>query len=175
MLISPLLDPNQIGEVSIDFRLGYEFLVSIQGRGASIEANLLQESNIKKLSHFFQSTRRRPGETFLLHPSQTILGVTLEYVKLPSDVYLQLITRSSYSRLGLSISSFYQPGYTGCLSIELTNTSKNAINLTVGSRIFQGIFFRTPSKTNYYNKKESIYAKSGLHCQAFMKIKIYKS
>ena len=104
------MDNSQINGISIDFRLGTDFLVSIQGREAFINASLNYEKS-GSLIPFFQETRRKVGETFLLHPNQTVLASSLEYIKLPQDIFAVLSMRSSYSRLGLSISSSLQPGY----------------------------------------------------------------
>lgn len=59
--------------------------------------------------------------------------------------------RSSYSRLGITISTIAQPGYCGCLSLELTNNNYNPINLAVGARILQGILFKVSSSTTYFS------------------------
>ena len=107
MVIRPLLEPTQVNGIAIDFRLGTEFLVSIQGREPFVNASL----NIKETGSpdmFYQETRRKVGETFLLHPNQTVLASSLEYVKLPPNVFATLSMRSSYSRLGLSLSSYIQ-------------------------------------------------------------------
>ena len=149
MVIRPLLDTKQVNGISIDFRLGTEFLVSIQGREPYVNASL----NIKGtggLDSFYQETRRKIGETFLLHPNQTVLASSLEYIKLPANVFATLSMRSSYSRLGLSLSSYLQPGYCGCISLELTNTNKFAVNLSVGVRLFQATFFKLDKDVNYF-------------------------
>lgn len=151
LIIRPLLDPCQVNGISIDFRLGTDFLVSIQGREAFINASYNNES-VGSVDTFFQSTRRKFGETFLLHPNQTVLASSLEYIKLPPNLYATLSMRSSYSRLGLTISSSLQPGYCGCISLELTNTSKFAINLTVGACLFQASFAYTDRELNYFSK-----------------------
>jgi len=151
LIIRPLLSLDQIGEISIDFRLGYDFLVSIQGREAFIDASLNNNEKYP-LTSFFQETRRTVGETFLLHPSQTVLSSSLEYIKLPRNIVMELNVRSSYARLGLNLSTIVQPGYTGCVSIELTNTNKNPINLTVGSTILQGRLFKLNNRLNYFSK-----------------------
>jgi dCTP deaminase len=151
LFIRPLLSRDQIGELTVDFRLGYDFLVSIQGREPFIDASLNNEEAFRNAGNFFHKTRRRPGESFLLHPGQTILGTSLEYVKLPGDVMLILNMRSSYSRLGLTISTIVQPGYCGCISIELTNANKNPVNLTVGARLFQARLMKLNRMTNYFS------------------------
>jgi len=150
LIIRPLLDEDQIGEIGIDFRLGCNFLVSIQGREPVINASLNSGNSERSIKNFFKETRRQIGETFILHPNQTILSSSLEYVKLPNNCLLALYMRSSYSRLGLTVSTIVQPGYCGCVPIELTNNNNNPINLTVGSRIFQGVFFAASGKTDYF-------------------------
>jgi dCTP deaminase len=151
LVIKPLLDrSSQIGEVSLDLRLGYNFLVSIQGRSPYIDASK-NNNDQYPLHSFFQETRRTLGETFLLHPNQTVLASTLEFVKMPQDVYAELNMRSSYLRLGLSVSAFVQPGYVGCISLELTNINKNPINLTVGAPVIQARLFKVDGALNYFS------------------------
>lgn len=155
IFIRPLLEPSrQINELGVDFRLGGDFLVSIQGREAFINASLNEDfgNPQRNINQYFQPTRRQLGETFILHPHQTVLAVSLEYIKLPEDLLLMLIMRSSYSRLGLTISTIVQPGYCGCISLELTNNNRNSINLTVGARIFQAVFIPTTS-AQYFDKE----------------------
>jgi len=150
--IRPLLDKKQISESTIDLRLGGDFQVAIQGRGSHLHIAKVETENTMPVSYYFQPTRRKFGDTFLLHPFQTVLAASLEYIKLPDDVMMMLQMRSSYARLGLTISTIVQPGYRGCISLELTNSNKNIVNLTVGARLFQGVFFQMNLSTDYLNK-----------------------
>lgn len=155
LIIRPLLDAeNQINEIGIDFRLGYDFLVTIHGREAYLNSSLNRELGYPErgLGHHFQESRRQLGETFILHPNQTVLATSLEYIKLPNDIMMMLVMRSSYARLGITISTVVQPGYCGCMSLELTNNNSTPINLTVGVRLFQGIFMTTQTDTSYFNQ-----------------------
>jgi dCTP deaminase len=154
LFILPLLSNDQIGEAGVDFRLGYDFLVSIQGRDAFINASKndwIPGGHQRNVKQFFQSSRRQLGETFILHPNQTVLAVTLEYVRLPEDCMLMLFMRSSYARLGLTISTIVQPGYCGCLNLEFTNANNNPINLAIGARIIQGVVCRVSNSTEYFH------------------------
>jgi dCTP deaminase len=152
LAIRPLLEENQIGPVTIDFRLGVDFLVSIQGRNPYIQT-INEEFKNYSLNSFFQSTRRKIGESFLLHPNQTVLCTSLEYVKIPNDVMLILNMRSSFARLGIHLSTIVQPGYKGTISLELTNNNKNPINLTVGACVFQCRFVKIANESNYFSKE----------------------
>lgn len=152
LIIRPLLDESkQINEMSIDLRLGYDFLVAIQGREPFIDATRHNE-NVKPIQSFFQETRRRLGDTFILHPNQTVLTTSLEYIKLPSNVYAIVTMRSSFARLGMMLSTIVQPGYSGCVSLELTNLNRNPINITVGSRIVQVRLAKLENPSNYFNQ-----------------------
>lgn len=153
LFIEPILDrEKQINSISIDLRLGCDFLVSIQGRDAFINASKNKE-DIGQVNRFFQETRRKFGETFILHPGQMVLASSLEYLKLPNNVFGVLTMRSSYSRLGLVLSSVVQPGYCGCISLELTNFNKTSLNLTIGATLFQIQFVKLNESYNYFDKR----------------------
>lgn len=151
LVVRPLMDMSQIGDVSLDLRLGQDFLVSYLGRDVSIDAT--GETINKPLNIFFDETRRMVGETFVFHPNQVVLCSTLEYVKLPDNLFMSLSARSSYSRLGFSLSTIVQPGYCGCVSVELVNTGNVPVKVLVGARIIQATFFRVNGETNYLHSQ----------------------
>lgn len=150
--IVPLLEQSQIGEISIDLRIGTDFLALHQGREAFIDTTK-DEIQTRPIKSHFTETRRRIGEHFLLHPSQPVLFSTLEYVKLPNNVYVVLSLRSSYSRLGLTISTIVQPGYCGCFSIEIVNSGNTPIKLVSGARFIQARFIRIENPSNYFQSE----------------------
>lgn len=153
LVIRPLLEDSQISQIGIDFRLGCNFLISVHGREAFINTSLNDEfgEGQRDVKRFFQESRRQLGETFILYPNQTVLASSLEYVKMPPNHLLTLYMRSSYSRLGLTVSTIVQPGYCGCLSIELTNNNNNPINLVVGARVFQGVLIPSDDDSDYFS------------------------
>lgn len=134
--IEPLLDEKQIGEVTVDLRLGYDFLVSIVTRRPYIGI-ARDDERFRAISTYFQPTRREVGERFILYPDQVVLATTLEYIALPSDCYADVLTRSSYTRLGIQLNTMIQPGFRGCFSVELFNHGNNPIELVVGAKMFQ--------------------------------------
>lgn len=134
--IEPLLDQKQIGELTVDLRLGYDFLVSIVTRRPYIGIARDNE-RFRAISTYFQPTRRELGERFILYPDQVVLATTLEYVALPSDCYADVLSRSSYTRLGISVNTMVQPGFRGCFSVELFNHGNNPVELVVGAKMFQ--------------------------------------
>lgn len=156
MFIRPLLEDSQISHIGIDFRLGCNFLISVNGREPFINTSHNSFNNETEnpldIKRFFQESRRQLGETFILYPNQTVLASSLEYIKMPTNYLLTLFMRSSYSRLGLTVSTIVQPGYCGCLSIELTNNNNNPINLVVGARIFQGVLVPSADHSDYFSE-----------------------
>lgn len=153
IFIDPILSSAQIGEISIDLRLGCDFLVSVQTRKASI--TLVKGGDFRDPSMFFQESRRDLGEGFVLYPSQTVLATTLEYVGLPSDLYADIVSRSSYNRLGISLNSMFQPGFRGCISLELFNHSNSPVELIVGSRLVQARFHKLAEDAPYMGPGEA--------------------
>ncbi|MDV3952333.1 dCTP deaminase [Elizabethkingia anophelis] len=152
LTITPVLEESQFGEISFDFRIGIDFLTQHQGRNAYIDTTK-NANKTRSIKSSYTETRRKLGEEFLIHPSQPTLFSTLEYIKLPSNIYAVLNLRSSYSRLGLSISTIVQPGYCGCLSVEIVNAGNASINILTGARFLQARFFKISEETNYFNSE----------------------
>jgi dCTP deaminase len=82
------------------------------------------------------------GSPFILHPGQFALGVTLEWLRLPSDLSASVSVRSSLSRHGLMLATAtgVHPGFTGCLTLELSNIGALPIEIAPGIAICQ-LFF----------------------------------
>jgi dCTP deaminase len=159
LYIDPLLDEQQIGAVSVDLRLGTDFLVSLVTRRPSIDVaerpGVEHPRKSRGIGSYFRTTRRDFADRFILYPGQVVLATTLEYVGLPSDVYADVISRSSYNRLGIHHNTMIQPGFRGCFPLELFNQGNNPIELVVGARIVQARFFETGA-TSVYQPTNSI-------------------
>lgn len=150
IFIDPLLEQSQIGSISVDLRLGYDFLVSILTRKPYISISQLDsDQQSRSISSYFQETRREVGNKFILYPDQVVLTTTLEYISLPLDTYADILSRSSYTRLGIHVNTMVQPGFRGCVPLELFNHSNNAIELVVGSRIVQARFIKLDCENQY--------------------------
>jgi dCTP deaminase len=89
-----------------------------------------------------------PDEPFILHPGEFALGSTFELVGLPDDVAARLEGKSSLGRLGLlthSTAGFIDPGFSGHVTLELSNVATLPIKLWPGMKIGQMCFFRLSS------------------------------
>jgi len=79
------------------------------------------------------------GEYLVLPPHHTVLGATLEFIKLPLDLSGQILTRSSIARTFVIIETapWIHPGYRGCLTLEIANVSNTPVLLHPGIPIGQ--------------------------------------
>lgn len=119
LVVTPILDEQQIGPAGVDLRLGTRFMVDLRTREPVMDPS----SEGRPITTFFDSTYRDIGSRFVLYPGQLVLASTFEYVKIPHDLFGILITRSSWNRMGIALYSIVQPGYVGALTLELSNRS----------------------------------------------------
>src|SRR5450755_609181 len=89
-------------------------------------------------------------DAFVLHPGEFVLASTYEVVTLPDDVAARLEGKSSLGRLGLvthSTAGFVDPGFSGHVTLELSNAATLPIKLWPGMKVGQLCFFRLSSPT----------------------------
>ena len=97
-------------------------------------------------------------EPFILHPGEFVLGSSFEIVTLPDDLAARLEGKSSLGRLGLlthSTAGFVDPGFSGHVTLELSNVATLPIKLWPGMKVGQLCFFRlsTPAENPYGSAK----------------------
>jgi dCTP deaminase len=93
-----------------------------------------------------------PDQAFVLHPGEFVLGSTYEGVTLPDDLAARLEGKSSLGRLGLmthSTAGFVDPGFSGHVTLELSNVATLPILLWPGMKIGQLCFFRLSSPAEH--------------------------
>ena len=91
-------------------------------------------------------------EPFILHPGEFVLASTYELVSLPDDVAARLEGKSSLGRLGLlthSTAGFIDPGFSGHVTLELSNVATLPIKLWPGMKIGQLCLFRLSSPAEH--------------------------
>ncbi|MCY4433414.1 MAG: dCTP deaminase [bacterium] len=139
IVVTPLLQFPK--GAALDLRLGNRFIVFRRTGDSSFDP-LDRDTD----SRAFQVYRELSWtEQIVLHPQELLLAATLEYLVLPADITAQVITRSSYGRLGLLSATAVQihPNYHGCLTLELVNLSNLPLVLTPGERVAQLVAWTT--------------------------------
>lgn len=146
ILIEPYEERN-VQPSSIDIRCDRLFRVFENHRYAFIDPKAPQED----LTTPIETTEDEP---FMLHPGEFVLGSTLETVGLSNDIVARLEGKSSLGRLGLLIHStagFIDPGFTGQVTLELSNVANLPIAIYPGMKIGQISFYQlsTPADRPY--------------------------
>ena len=144
LVITPF-NENLLDADSVDLRLGSHFLFP------KVTAKRVVEVGNSNPGEEF-SVHVLPGEELILPAHETVLGVTLEFIKMPFDVSGQILTKSSVARAFMVIETapWIHPNYRDCLTLEIANVSNSAIKLRPGMRIGQLILFAVdlPEKSN---------------------------
>jgi dCTP deaminase len=137
LVVTPLLDEDQVGAASVDLRLGTDFLIFRRALSGVIDPSSPEfETQISET----QDALNVPlGKGLYLHPQQFVLGATLEFVRLPLTMGGYVLGRSSWGRVGLLIATavVVQPGFAGALTLELVNEGDSPIRLFPGLRVAQ--------------------------------------
>ena len=131
------LDEDAIQPSSVDIRLHPAFRVFANHRYRAIDPKAAQPGLTDRVEV-------GDDEPFVLHPGEFVLGSTLERITLADDVVARLEGKSSLARLGLVIHStagFIDAGFSGDVTLELSNVATLPILLYPRMRIAQLAFF----------------------------------
>jgi dCTP deaminase len=138
-------DLEMIQPSSIDVRLDRMFRVFENHKYPHIDPSIEQAD----LTRLIEPDGDDP---FILHPGEFVLGSTLEVVSLPDDLAGRLEGKSSLGRLGLlthSTAGFIDPGFSGHITLELSNVATLPIKLFPGMKIGQLCLFRLSSPADH--------------------------
>ena len=138
-------DPGMVQPSSIDVRLDRYFRVFENHRYPHIDP-AEEQPDLTRL------VETEPDEAFILHPGEFALASTYEVVTLPDDIAGRLEGKSSLGRLGLlthSTAGFIDPGFTGHVTLELSNVATLPIKLWPGMKIGQLCLFRLSSAAEH--------------------------
>ena len=144
-------DPKMIQPSSIDVRLDKFFRVFNNSQYTHIDPKLPQEE--------LTSPHEVPeGQPFILHPGEFVLASTLEYFTIPPNLAGRLEGKSSLGRLGLathSTAGFIDPGFSGHITLELSNVANLPIALWPNMKVGQLALFKmsSPAEVPYGSGK----------------------
>jgi dCTP deaminase len=138
-------DGEMVQPSSLDVRLDRFFRVFENHRYPHIDPAVEQG----ELTRLVEAEGQEP---FILHPGEFVLGSTYEVVSLPDDIAGRLEGKSSLGRLGLlthSTAGFIDPGFSGHVTLELSNVATLPIKLWPGMKIGQLCLFRLSSPSEH--------------------------
>ncbi|HEX5429121.1 MAG TPA: dCTP deaminase [Pedococcus sp.] len=134
-------DPDMVQPSSVDVRLDRYFRLFDNHKYPYIDP-AEEQPDLTRLVEVDK------GEPFVLHPGEFVLGSIYETVTLPDDVAARVEGKSSLGRLGLlthATAGFVDPGFTGHVTLELSNVATLPIKLWPGMKVGQLCFFRLSS------------------------------
>ena len=137
LVIEPLDEAN-IQPASIDLRLDRVFRIFRVTRRPFVDVR-------QPMDDLTELVTIEDDEPFIIQPGTFVLGSTLESVTLPDDIVARVDGRSSLGRLGLLVhatAGYIDPGWTGKLTLELSNQSQMPIALYYGMKVSQVSFLR---------------------------------
>ena len=126
-------DPAMIQPSSVDVRLDRFFRVFENHRYQVIDPSIEQPDLTREVAV-------APEDFFILHPGEFVLASTYEVITLPDDIAGRLEGKSSLGRLGLlthSTAGFIDPGFSGHITLELSNVANLPVKLYPGMKIGQ--------------------------------------
>ena len=138
-------DLNMIQPSSVDVRLDRLFRTFENHKYAHIDPAENQPDLTREVGV-------ASNEAFILHPGEFVLGSTYEVITLPDDIAGRLEGKSSLGRLGLlthSTAGFIDPGFSGHVTLELSNVATLPIKLWPGMKIGQLALFRLSSPAEH--------------------------
>ena len=138
-------DPGMVQPSSVDIRLDRFFRVFMNSRYTHIDPAEQQDE-------LTTPVEPQGDDPFVLHPGEFVLGSTFESVGLPDDLAGRLEGKSSLGRLGLlthSTAGFIDPGFSGHVTLELSNVATLPIKLWPGMKIGQLCLFRLESPAEH--------------------------
>jgi dCTP deaminase len=154
LVITPLLDKEEaIDADSVDLRLGTYFLLP----RSLPEPYFSPDKNTATVLHLKVHV---PLGRYLVVPAhQTVLGSTLEFIKLPCDASGEILTKSSIARTFIVVETapWVHPEYRGCLTLEIANVSNTPVLLYPGRPIGQLILLRVGRDHDPTSKIKSTY------------------
>lgn len=138
-------DPIMVQPSSVDVRMDKFFRVFENHRYPHIDP-AIEQPDLTRL------VEPAVDEPFILHPGEFVLASTYEVITLPDDLAGRLEGKSSLGRLGLlthSTAGWIDPGFSGHVTLELSNVATLPIKLWPGMKIGQLCLFRTSSPSEF--------------------------
>ncbi len=137
---------------SMDLRLGNIFKLYEHSKFA-----VLDPKHPESFAGNMRTITVPDDDPFIVQPGEFVLGVTQEKIAVPDDLVVRVEGRSSLGRLGIIVHStagYVDPGFSGTITLEISNLNRLPVALYPGMRICQISFHQMTSPAELpYDKK----------------------
>ena len=101
----------------------------------------------------------------IIPPNSFALARSVEYFRIPRNVLVVCVGKSSYARCGIIVNvTPFEPEWEGTVTLEISNTTPLPARIYAGEGIAQFLFFEgnEPCETSYADKKGKYQAQRGV-------------
>ena len=162
-MIKPFVD-NQKGDKNISYGLssfGYDARVSNEFKiFTDVDSAVVDPKNFKQNSFVSRS-----GKECIIPPNSFALASTVEYFKIPEDILVICLGKSTYARCGIIVNvTPLEPGWEGHVTLEFSNTTPLPAKIYANEGAAQFIFLQGNEKpdTTYAQRKGKYMKQTGV-------------
>jgi len=148
-----------ISSYGYDFRIAPEFKVFVPVGQPVVDPKNFDEKNLADVK----------GDICIAPPHSFVLGRSVEYFRIPRDVLVICLGKSTYARCGIIVNvTPLEPEWEGYITIEISNTGPLPVRLFANEGIGQLLFLQAAEiceksyadkKGKYQAQKKITYAK----------------
>lgn len=112
-----------------------------------------------------QSFVERKTDICVIPPNSFVLTRTVEYFKIPEDVLVVCLGKSTYARCGLIVNvTPLEPGWEGQVTLEISNTTPLPAKVYANEGIAQFLFFKgsAPCEVSYSSRSGKYMGQKGV-------------
>ena len=144
-MISPF-ENKQVRDNKISYGLssfGYDARVSNEFKiFTNVNSEIVDPKNFK-LNNFIS----KKGEECIIPPNSFVLSSTVEYFKIPNDVMVICLGKSTYARCGIIVNvTPLEPSWEGNVTLEFSNTTPLPAKIYANEGAAQFIFLKGNEK-----------------------------
>lgn len=107
----------------------------------------------------------RKGETCIVPPNSFVLAHTVEYFRIPRDILVICLGKSTYARCGLIVNvTPLEPEWEGQVTIEISNTTPLPARIYANEGICQFLFLQgaAPPEVSYADRRGKYMGQRGV-------------
>lgn len=134
-----------------DARVANEFKIF-----TNVNSSIVDPKNIDK-----SSLVHKVADCCIIPPNSFALGRTIEYFKIPKNVLVLCVGKSTYARCGIIVNvTPLEPGWEGHVTLEFSNTTPLPAKIYSNEGICQFLFFTSEKECEVsYDKRNGKYMK----------------
>lgn len=144
-----------VSSYGYDFRVADEFRIFKNTRSVVIDPKAFSPESFDE----FQ------GDVCIIPPNSFALARTVEYWRVPRDIIVVSIGKSTYARCGIILNTTpFEPQWEGYATLEISNTTPLPAKIYANEGIGQALFFRSDlcCKVSYSDKKGKYQGQQGI-------------